>query len=238
MVTNGNGAFGFFMCTNPSAKKLSKAKVFSNVGKITPLVARFGSEESRHGTPETVRTTQSFAVKLYTEEGNWDILSLNKRCFDIRDPARFSDMVHAYERDPKNNLINATMKYDYISSTPETLCAYMEHKADHGLPLNWRVMTTWAINAFKLINAKNEFRYARFILKAHEKLDFWEDDQAVFVRGSFPDLNSRDLVTAINEGNFPKWDLIAQILDPGKVDSLDFNPFDASKVNFLGSGLN
>lgn len=235
-VAEGQGALGYFEVTNPLARYYIKGKTFTKLGQKIPLVARFGSEIGHKDSIELKRNSQAFSVKIYTkDEGNWDILTLNRECFDIEDPILFPDLVYSREPDPHSNLNNLSKSYDFMASHPETLCAYMQGKLDEGFPANWRVMTTYSINTFRVTNSVGNFWYARFILRAVEKFNYFEDEQAALVRGFFPDYYSEDLWSAINEGDFPTWYLEAQIVDPKDVKSLDFNPFDATKVGF---GLN
>lgn len=231
-VAHGNCAFGYFQVTNHQAKDFIKAKLFEEVGVKTPLIARIGTEFSNPGSSELIRQSSSLSVKIYTkDEGNWDIITLNEECFDIYDPSLFPDLVHAHEPDTKYNRISVASKYKFIVKYPQALCAYMQGQLDRGLPANWRVITTYSINTFKLINSKNQFWYTRFILRAKEKFAYVEDDEAAIIRGFYPDYYSRDLYTSIEEGNHPVWYLEAQILTPEQVRILSFNAFDATKVN-------
>lgn len=228
---NGNGAFGFFICTNPNLSQLSKASIFSQVGKKTSLVARFSVAGSRSNTPETVRTAQNGAFKFYTDEGNWDLTGNNLPVFTMRDSIRFADFQHASGRNPVNNLRDLNRLYDYFANVPETLHRLTWIMSDITIPDGWQHMNQYSINTYKLVNHNGDYTYCRFIVATLQGLKWLEDDQASVLRGNQPDYLSAKLWNAIENGEKIEYMLKAQLMTPQQMATANFNPIDPTKVN-------
>ncbi|XP_074600200.1 catalase-like [Brevipalpus obovatus] len=225
----GNGAFGFFKCTNDGLSDITEASLFSEKGKKTKIAVRFGLVTSRIGSAETRRDAVTMAVKFYTDKGNWDLLMDTFPVFAIRDPIRYPDLIHAFNADPKNNLENLNMRFDYISLVPETLPRITYLYSDRGIPDGWRHMDAYSPNTFKFVNKKRDYIYVRFMVESQQGTKTLTDEKAAELRGTTPDYSSRDLYDSIKNGDYPKWTLKAQLLDPSKVEKLKFNPFDVTK---------
>lgn len=226
----GNGAIGYFECTNSKASELSKADMFSEVGKKTSLVARISSPASgpRHG--ETERGVYGLAIKFFTHQGNWDLITINAPVCNVRDPIRFPQSIHSMEPNEDDNLENYNRRYDYYALNPEVLHQITWLASDIGLPDGYRRVTGYSTNTFKLINKKGDYEYVRFRLLSEQPENYLTDEQAAWIRGNFIDYNSRDLFYAIENKLFPKWKLQVQLMDPQQVDEMSFNPFDCTKV--------
>lgn len=227
----GNGAFGFFECTNPEIASITKADLFSKSGKKTPIVVRFSRAFGRSGSVESVRGSQSMAIKFYTDEGNWDLLTNNFPVFSIRDPTRFAELQHALSPNPINNLPDPNIRFDYMTKVPETLHRLTWTYTDAGLPDGWEHMNTYAVNTFKFVNSEDQILFVRFQTTTHQGLKSLEDDQAAEIAGRDPNYFSGKLYDAINQGNTLKWLLKAQFMTEKQALEASFNPFDATKVS-------
>ena len=163
----GAGAFGYFQVTKPDIQKYCKAKVFDTVGKKSPLSVRFSSVGGESGSSDTVRDPRGFAVKIYTEEGNWDLVGNNTPIFFIRDPILFPSFIHTQKRNPQTHLKDPDMFWDFISLRPETTHQVAFLFSDRGIPDGHRHMNGYGSHTFKLVNAKGEAFYTKF----HWKVD-------------------------------------------------------------------
>jgi catalase len=227
----GSGAFGTFTVTN-DITKYTKAKLFSEVGKQTPLLVRFSTVAGELGAADAERDVRGFAVKFYTEEGNWDIVGNNTPVFFLRDPQKFPDFIHSQKRDPQTNLRNAVSQWDFWSLSPETLHQVTILFSDRGLPKSYRTMQGFGSHTFSFINAENERFWVKFHFKSMQGVENNTNEEAVKLIGEDRESHQRDLFNAIGRGDFPRWRFCVQIMTEEQAENLDFNPFDLTKVWF------
>jgi catalase len=226
----GSGAYGSFVCTNPDMRKYTTAKLFSAVGKRTPLFVRFSTVGGEKGSADTERDPRGFAVKFYTEEGNWDMTGNNTPVFFIRDPLKFSDFIHTQKRDPQTNLKSPTMMWDFWSLSPESLHQVTILFSDRGTPGGYRYMHGFSSHTFSLINEKNELFYVKWHFKTKQGIKNFTREEATELAGKDPDYAQRDLFNAIKNGDFPKWRVCVQIMPEKEAETYHINPFDLTKV--------
>jgi len=225
----GSGAYGHFVCTNPLTQ-YTTAKLFSSAGKKTPTFLRFSTVGGEKGSADTERDPRGFALKFYTEEGNWDLVGNNTPVFFIRDPLKFGDFIHTQKRDPQTNLKSATMMWDFWSLSPESLHQVTILFSDRGTPDGYRHMDGFSSHTFSLINAKNELFYVKWHFKTKQGIKNFTREGADDMRGQDPDYAQRDLFEAIKNGEFPKWRVCVQVMPDKDADTYRINPFDLTKV--------
>jgi catalase len=226
----GSGAHGHFTCTNPEMAKYTMAKLFSTVGKKTPTFLRFSTVGGEKGSADTERDPRGFALKFYTEEGNWDMVGNNTPVFFIRDPLKFGDFIHTQKRDPETNLKSPTMMWDFWSLSPESLHQVTILFSDRGTPDGYRHMDGFSSHTFSLINSKNELFYVKWHFKTKQGIRNFTREQADEMRGKDPDYAQRDLFGAIQKKDFPKWRVCVQIMSEKEAETYSINPFDLTKV--------
>src|SRR6201991_1073023 len=205
----GSGAYGTLTITNPDMKKYTTAKVFEP-GKKTPLFIRFSTVGGEKGSADSERDPRGFAIKFYTEQGNWDLVGNNTPVFFIKDPKKFSDFIHTQKRDPYTNCKSATMMWDFWSLNPESLHQVMIVMSDRGTPHGYRDMYGFGSHTFSFINADNERFWIKFHFKTAQGIKNFTDEEASTMRGKNPDFAQHDLLTSIDNGDFPKWNLKIQ----------------------------
>jgi len=225
----GSGAFGTFTVTN-DITKYSKAKVFSEIGKKTKVLVRFSTVGGEKGSADTERDPRGFAVKFYTEDGNWDLVGNNTPIFFIKDPKKFSDFIHTQKRDPYTNCKSPAMMWDYWSLNPESLHQVMILFSDRGTPYGYRHMNGYGSHTFSLINKNNERFYVKFHFKTAQGIKNFSNDEATKMKSDDADFSQRDLVTSIDKGDFPKWNVKMQIMPEADAKSYHINPFDLTKI--------
>ncbi len=225
----GSGAYGYFVCTNPLTT-YTTAKLFSSKGKKTPAFLRFSTVGGEKGSADTERDPRGFALKFYTEEGNWDMVGNNTPVFFIRDPLKFGDFIHTQKRDPETNLKSPTMMWDFWSLSPESLHQVTILFSDRGTPDGYRRMNGYSSHTFSLINAKNELFYVKWHFKTKQGIRNFTREQADEMRGKDPDYAQRDLFESIQNGTFPKWRVCLQIMPEKQAEAYHINPFDLTKV--------
>jgi len=226
----GSGAHGYFVCTNADMAKYTSAALFSAAGKRTPTFLRFSTVGGEKGSADTERDPRGFALKFYTEEGNWDMVGNNTPVFFIRDPLKFGDFIHTQKRDPETNLKSPTMMWDFWSLSPESLHQVTILFSDRGTPDGYRHMDGFSSHTFSLINSKNELFYAKWHFKTKQGIKNFTREQADGMRGKDPDYAQRDLFDAIAKGDFPKWRVSVQIMPEKEAEKYHINPFDLTKV--------
>ena len=226
----GSGAYGYFVCTNANMPRYSSARLFSSLGKRTPTFLRFSTVGGEKGSADTERDPRGFALKFYTEEGNWDMVGNNTPVFFIRDPLKFSDFIHTQKRDPETNLKSPTMMWDFWSLSPESLHQVTILFSDRGTPDGYRHMDGFSSHTFSLINSKNELVYVKWHFKTKQGIRNFTRGQADVMRGADPDYAQRDLFNAIQKGDFPAWRVSVQIMLEKEAESYHINPFDLTKV--------
>lgn len=225
----GAGAFGYFEVTE-DITKYCKAKVFSEKGKRTPVAVRFSTVGGESGSADTVRDPRGFAVKFYTEEGNWDLVGNNTPIFFIRDPLLFPSFIHTQKRNPVTHLKDVDMFWDFITLRPETTHQVMFLFSDRGIPDGYRHMNGYGSHTFKLVNADGEPVYCKFHYKTDQGIKNVPVEKANEYAGSDPDYSIRDLYNAIEAGNYPSYTFYIQVMTFKQAETWKFNPFDLTKV--------
>jgi catalase len=226
----GSGAHGHLVCTNPDMAKWTSAKLFEKVGKKTPMFIRFSTVGGEKGSADSERDPRGFAVKFYTEEGNWDMTGNNTPIFFIRDPLKFGDFIHTQKRDPQTNLKSPTMMWDFWSLSPESLHQVTILFSDRGTPYGYRHMNGYSSHTYSLINAKNELCYVKWHFKTKQGIKNFAREEADQMRAVNMDFAQSDLFDHIAKGDFPKWRVCIQILPEAEAESYRINPFDLTKV--------
>ncbi len=229
MHAKGSGAFGTFTVTK-DITKYTKAKIFSKVGKQTELFARFSTVAGERGAADAERDIRGFALKFYTEEGNWDLVGNNTPVFFFRDPLKFPDLNHAVKRDPRTNLRNARNNWDFWTSLPEALHQVTILMSDRGIPASYRHMHGFGSHTFSFINAKNQRFWVKFHHVCQQGIKNLTDEQAAAIIAGDRESSQRDLYEAIERGDFPKWKLCVQIMPEAEAATYRFHPFDLTKV--------
>jgi len=225
----GSAAYGTFT-VKKDITAYSKAKLFGEVGKQTKVLLRFSTVGGEKGSADTERDPRGFAVKFYTEDGNWDLVGNNTPVFFIKDPKKFPDFIHTQKRDPFTNCKSATMVWDFFSLNPESLHQVLFLMSDRGTPYGFRHMHGFGSHTYTLINSKNETVYVKFHFRCQQGIKNFTSAEAKQMRGEDPDFAQRDLLNAIEDGNFPKWSLEIQVMTQEQAGIHSYNPFDLTKV--------
>lgn len=229
MHAKGSGAFGTFTVTN-DITKYTKAKLFEEVGKETDVFMRFSTVAGERGAADAERDIRGFAMKFYTEEGNWDLAGNNTPVFFLRDPYRFPDLNKAVKRDPKTNLRNANHNWDFWTLLPEALHQVTITMSDRGIPKSYRHMHGFGSHAFSLINKDNERVYVKFHFKTEQGIENLTNEEAGAIIAKDRESHQRDLFNAIEKGDFPRWKMKIQVMTEEQAKNCPFNPFDLTKV--------
>ena len=225
----GSGAYGNLTVTE-DITRYTKAALFSEVGKKTDLFLRFSTVAGERGAADTERDVRGFAVKFYTEEGNWDLVGNNTPVFFIRDPLKFPDFIHTQKRDPKTNLRSNTAMWDFWSLSPETLHQVMILMSDRGIPQDYRHMHGFGSHTYSFINAEGERFWVKFHFKSLQGIANFTDSEAASIVAKDREYSQRDLFENIAKGNFPKWRFCIQIMTEDEARNRKENPFDLTKV--------
>lgn len=225
----GAGAFGTFTVTH-DISNFTKAKLFSEIGKQTKMFARFSQVGGEKGSADSERDPRGFALKFYTEDGNWDLVGNNTPVFFIKDPKKFSHFIHTQKRDPKTNCKSPTMMWDFWSLNPESLHQVMILMSDRGTPCTYRNMHGFGSHTFSMLNKNNDRVWVKFHFQTMQGIKNFTGKEAGEMRGIDPDQAQRDLVESIEKGNFPKWALQIQVMTDEQAKKFKWNPFDVTKV--------
>lgn len=225
----GTGAYGKFTVTK-DISKYSSAALFSKVGNECRLFIRFSTVGGEKGSADTERDPRGFAVKFYTEEGNWDLVGNNTPVFFIKDAKKFPDFIHTQKRDPHTNLKSATMMWDFWSLNPESMHQIMTLFSDRGTPDGYRHMNGYRSHTYSMYNDKNDRVWVKFHFKTQQGNKTLSGARADELKGSDPDYSQRDLVDAIKRKDFPRWTLNIQVMTEAQAKSFKWNPFDITKV--------
>jgi catalase len=225
----GAGAHGYFEVTN-DVTKYTKAAFLSEVGKKTPLFVRFSTVAGELGSADTVRDPRGFAVKFYTEEGNYDIVGNNTPVFFIRDAIKFPDFIHTQKRNPQTHLKDPNAVWDFWSLSPEALHQVTILMSDRGIPATFRHMHGFGSHTFKWTNAEGEGVWIKYHFKTEQGVKNLTADVAAQIAGENPDFHTEDLFNAIEAGDFPAWKLYVQIMPLEDANTYRFDPFDVTKV--------
>ena len=229
MHAKGSGAFGAFTVTH-DITKYTKAKVFSEIGKKTETFVRFSTVAGERGAADAERDIRGFAVKFYTEEGNWDLVGNNTPVFFLRDPLKFPDLNHAVKRDPRTNLRSPKNNWDFWSSLPEALHQVTITMSDRGIPLSYRHMHGFGSHAFSMINEANERVWVKFHFHSQQGIKNLTDQESEEIIGKCRESHQRDLYDAIERGDFPRWTMFIQVMTEEQANNMPYNPFDLTKV--------
>ena len=229
MHAKGSGAYGTFTVTH-DISPYTRAKIFSQVGKKTDVFVRFSTVAGERGAADAERDIRGFAVKFYTEEGNWDLVGNNTPVFFLRDPLKFPDLNHAVKRDPRTNLRSAENNWDFWTLLPEALHQITIVMSDRGIPASYRHMHGFGSHTFSFINAASERFWVKFHLRTQQGIKNLTDAEAEAAVGKDRETHQRDLYEAIERGDFPKWTLSVQIMPETDAEKVPYHPFDLSKV--------
>jgi len=225
----GSGAFGRFVVTHDIAK-YTKAKIFSEIGKETPLFIRFSTVAGERGAADAERDVRGFSIKFYTEEGNWDVVGNNTPVFFIRDPLKFPDFIHSQKRDPYTNLRSNVAAWDFWTRHPEALHQVTILMSDRGIPQNYRQQHGFGSHTFSFVNESGERFWVKFHFKSAQGVENYTDEQAAHVIAGDRESAQRDLIESIDRGDFPKWHFRIQVMPEADAATVAYNPFDITKV--------
>ena len=225
----GAGAGGYFEVT-ADVTKYTKAKFLSEVGKKTEIFARFSTVGGEKGSADAARDPRGFAVKFYTEEGNYDLVGNNTPVFFIRDPLKFPDFIHTQKRHPANNCKDPDMFWDFLSLTPESVHQVTVLFSDRGTPANYRHMNGYSSHTFKWYNEEGESFWVQYHFKTDQGIENLAREEAALLSGKNPDHATQDLYEAIAGGDFPSWTLEMQILPSEEGLNYHWDIFDITKV--------
>jgi len=225
----GSGAYGTFTVTG-DITRYTKAALFSAIGKKTECFLRFSTVAGERGAADAERDVRGFALKFYTEEGNWDLVGNNTPVFFIRDPHKFPDFIHTQKRDPATNLRYNTMQWDFWSLSPESLHQVTILFSDRGIPKSYRHMNGYGSHTYSLLNARNERFWVKFHFKTLQGVANLTEDEAAQLIGRDRESHQRDLYESIAQGEYPKWRVMVQIMPEADADKTPYNPFDLTKV--------
>ncbi|KAI8089361.1 catalase [Halteromyces radiatus] len=225
----GAGAHGYFEVTH-DVTNLTKAKFLSHIGKRTPVFTRFSTVGGEKGSADTARDPRGFAVKFYTEEGNWDMVGNNTPVFFIRDPSKFPDFIHTQKRNPQTNLADPDAFWDFLSLVPESIHQVSILFSNRGTPNGYRYMNGYSSHTLKLVDAQGNFKYVKWHFKTDQGIKNFTAAEAGKLASEDPDYATRDLFQAIERGEAPSWSVYVQVMDPKDAKTYRFNPFDVTKV--------
>lgn len=224
----GSGAYGVFRPTK-DISRYTKARVFTP-GTETPLFLRFSTVAGERGAADAERDVRGFAIKFYTEEGNWDLVGNNTPVFFVRDPLKFPDFIHTQKRDPRTNLRNNAAAWDFWPQSPESLHQVTILMSDRGLPRNYREMHGFGSHTYSFINADGARFWVKFHFKSRQGISFYTDEEAAALVGNDRESAQRDLFENIEAGSFPRWRVCVQVMPEAEAKSYHINPFDLTKV--------
>ncbi len=225
----GWGAHGIFTVTH-DITKYTKAAVFSEVGKKTEMIARFSTVAGELGAADAERDVRGFALKFYTEEGNWDMVGNNTPVFFVRDPYKFPDFIHTQKRHPRTNMRSPKAMWDFWSLSPESLHQVTILFSDRGLPVGVRNINGYSSHTYSFINDENERFWVKFHFKTMQGHKHWTNAEAAEVVGRTRESTQEDLYNAIERGDFPKWSFQIQVMPEKDAEKTPYNPFDLTKV--------
>lgn len=229
MHAKGSAAYGTFTVTH-DITPYTKAKLFSDIGKKTDMFVRFSSVAGERGAADAERDIRGFAMKFYTEEGNWDLVGNNTPVFFLRDPLKFPDLNHAVKRDPRTNMRSADNDWDFWTNLPEALHQVTIVMSDRGIPASFRHMHGFGSHTYSFLNANNERFWVKFHFRTQQGIKNLTDAEAADTIAHDRESNQRDLYENIEAGNFPKWTLFVQIMPETDAATYHLNPFDLTKV--------
>ncbi|KAF0709450.1 Aste57867_5915 [Aphanomyces stellatus] len=229
----GAGAFGYFETTHDGISSICHAKLFANVGKRTPVAVRFSTVGGESGSADTVRDPRGFAIKFYTDDGNWDLVGNNTPIFFLRDPILFPSFIHTQKRHPATHLKDANMMWDFLSLRPETTHQVSFLFSDRGIPDGYRHMNGYGSHTFENVNRDGVVSYVKYHFKTDQGIRNLSPDEADRLAGTHPDYAIQDLYDAIARHEFPTWTMYVQVMTQAQATTHlahGVNPFDVTKV--------
>ncbi|MBV9892244.1 MAG: catalase, partial [Rhizobacter sp.] len=229
----GSGAHGFFECYE-GLTDLTRAAPFQEAGKVTPVFVRFSTVQGERGSKDTARDVRGFAVKFYTDEGNWDLVGNNIPVFFIQDAMKFPDLVHAVKPEPHHQMPQAASAHDtfwdFASLSPETSHMLMWVMSDRALPRSFAHMEGFGVHTWRFVNAAGESRFVKFHWKPIKGVHSLVWDEAQKIAGKDPDFNRRDMFESIERGDFLEWELGIQLVEEADEFAFDFDLLDPTKI--------
>jgi catalase len=229
----GSGAHGYFECYKPLAE-ITRASIFAEAGKRTPVFVRFSTVAGERGSTDTARDVRGFAVKFYTDEGNWDLVGNNIPVFFIQDAMKFPDVIHAVKPEPHHGMPQAASAHDtfwdFVSLMPESTHMLLWVMSDRAIPRSYRMMQGFGVHTFRFVNEAGESRFVKFHWNPLAGTHSLAWDEAVKVSGADSDFHRRDLWEAIEAGVYPEWELSVQIFSEGEAEKFSFDVLDATKL--------
>jgi len=229
MHAKGSGAFGEFVVTH-DITRYTKAKLFSEIGKRTPLFARFSTVAGERGAADAERDIRGYALKFYTEEGNWDMVGNNTPVFFFRDPLKFPDLNHAVKRDPRTNMRSANNNWDFWTCLPEALHQITYVMGDRGIPASYRHMHGFGSHTYSFISPSNERYWVKFHFRTQQGIKNLTDAEAAAIVANDRESSQRDLFEAIERGEYPRWTMYVQVMLEADAARVPYHPFDLTKV--------
>lgn len=229
MHAKGSGAYGSFTVTH-DITQYTRAKIFSQINKKTDLFVRFSTVAGERGAADAERDIRGFAIKFYTEEGNWDLVGNNTPVFFLRDPLKFPDLNHAVKRDPRSNLRSARNNWDFWTLLPEALHQVTIVMSDRGIPASYRHMHGFGSHTFSFINAKNERTWVKFHFKTQQGIKNLTDAESAQLIANDRESSQRDLYESIENKNYPRWTMFVQVMPEKDAAKVPYHPFDLTKI--------
>ncbi|MFE8601600.1 catalase [Archangium violaceum] len=226
----GSGAYGYFEVTHPNLSHYTLMKLFDTKGKRTEVFLRFSTVAGSKGAPDTARDPRGFAVRFYTEDGNWDVVGNNTPVFFLRDGIKFPDFIHSQKYDPFTNCQEPDNQWDFFSYSPEATHQFTWLFGDRGIPATLRNMDGFGSHTFQWVNAKGERFWVKFHFKTDQGIRTLSSEEAAAIGGRDPQHHQRDLYAALERGEFPSWTLKVQVMPEADAPTYRFNPFDLTKV--------
>ena len=225
----GSGAYGTFTVTQ-DVTKYTKADFLSKVGKQTETFLRFSTVAGERGAADAERDVRGFALKFYTDEGNWDMVGNNTPVFFVRDPYKFQSFIHSQKRDPKTNLRDMDMQWDFWSLCPESMHQVTILMSDRGIPASYRHMNGYGSHTYSLINNDGKRVWCKFHFKTQQGIQNYDDPEAEALVAKDRETHQRDLFQAIENGDYPRWTFYLQVMTQEEAERFPWNPFDLTKV--------
>ncbi len=225
----GGGAHGFFEVTE-DVTQFTKADFLGEVGRRTPMFARFSTVAGEQGFPDTVRDPRGFALKFYTDEGNFDMVGNNTPVFFVRDPSKFQDFIHSQKRLPDTGLHSHQMQWDFWTLSPESVHQVIILMSDRGIPRTWRHQHGFSSHTYSWVNAGGERFWVKYHFRTDQGIENLPEDEADRLKSEDTDFHRRDLIAAIDAGDHPSWTLSVQVMPFEEAADYRFNPFDLTKV--------
>jgi len=226
----GSGAFGHFEVTNPDLPKWTRMRMMERVGKRTEMLARFSTVAGSKGAADTARDPRGFALKFYTEDGNWDLTGNNTPVFFLRDPIKFPDFIHSQKADPHTNRQEPENVWDFFARSPEATHQFTILFGDRGIPASYRRMDGFGSHTFQWVNAQGVRHWVKFHFKTNQGIACLTSAEAARIGGENPQTLQDDLRTAIERGDLPSWRVCVQLMPEAEAATYRFHPFDVTKV--------